>query len=187
MSSDEWPVVVDGDKYRPIPESWIEHGSDQGNGSPRVYAVSVARSVREMISIRYATRDGRVFRVTTTGAENPTGGGIVPASLAKYTDWPRSLVPRQYVDSVDVLRGAESVHMRVLWSDRLEGRDDQESDRRVATDGGSIEDEDLDAVDTLETALGQMESKRARELVREALQLEMNRGDIERSEGGEDA
>jgi len=130
-----WPVEIDGRDYYPVPESWVEHGSDHASGSPRVFAVSVASSVRDMIRLRYATVDGRVYEVTTSGAENPTGGGTVPASLAKSGDWPRSLVPRDYVDSTDVLRSVESEHLEDLWSDRVERLDEPDAARPTGQRG----------------------------------------------------
>jgi len=133
MSSDEWPVEIDGDEFYPIPESWIEHGSDQDHGSPRIYAVSVASGVRNLIAIRYASPDGRCVEVTTSGAENPTGRGIVPASLARHADWPRSLVPSKNVEPTDILRSVEPQHFRELWADRIE--DDDEAERQIVAEG----------------------------------------------------
>lgn len=137
MSADEWPVDLDGDEFYPIPESWIEHGSDQDRGSPRIYAVSVASGPRNMILVRYASPDGRAVKVSMTGAENPSGGGVVPASLAKYEDWPRSMVPGRNVEPTGLLRKLENEHFRDLWSDRLQEEDDDvEAERKLVADGG---------------------------------------------------
>lgn len=135
--SDGYPVEIEGDLWSPVPESWIENGSDQDTGTPRIYAVSVAPGPRNMIKLRYASPDGRAVEVTTNGAENPTNEGTVPASLAKYHDWPRSLVPSRTVEPTDVLRTPETAHFREMWSDRLQER--AVDDQRVATDGGRSE------------------------------------------------
>lgn len=116
-----WPVTVDDHDYEPVPESWIEHGTDHDHGSPRLYAVSVAHAVRDMICVRYAARDGAVYRVTMQADENPTADGTVPASLANYGTWPRSIVPASNVEPVGALRGPERAHFRELWADRAQG------------------------------------------------------------------
>ncbi|ELZ23473.1 hypothetical protein C475_14408 [Halosimplex carlsbadense 2-9-1] len=136
--SDEWPVEIDGDEFHPIPESWIEYGSDQDRGSPRIYAVSVASGPRNMILLRYASPDGRAVKVSTNGADNPSGDGIVPASLAKYENWPRSMVPNRGVEPTGLLRKAESEHFRELWADRIE-HDSAEADPQLVADGGGGE------------------------------------------------
>ncbi|WP_415381450.1 hypothetical protein [Halosimplex sp. TS25] len=138
MPSDEWPVEIDGNEFYPIPESWIEHGSDQNRGSPRIYAVAVASGVRNLIVIRYASPDGRAVKVTTNGAENPSGGGTVPASLANHGDWPRSMVPSRHVEPTGLLRKAEIEHFQEMWADRIREDDGAEADRQLVADGGTV-------------------------------------------------
>jgi len=132
----EWPVEIDGREYQPVPASWIDHGVDEDGGGTRVYAVSVGHSVRNLISIRYATREGVAACYVFEGVENPTGEGIVPAMLAQqHTDWPCSLVPHPDDQPAGVLRGPEIEHLRELWSDRIFGGVDV--DERVAA--GEVE------------------------------------------------
>lgn len=135
----DWPLVVDdagGEaEYYPIPESWIERGEDLEQGSPRLYAVSVGHSVRNIIAIRYHDpRQPKVLRVTMSSTPNPTGDGVVPALLAKdHLKWPRSLVARS--DPTDRRRGPEAEHLRVLWAGRVE---DVPSRAEAAPDGGRV-------------------------------------------------
>ena len=135
----DWPVHRDGLEYDPIPASWIEHGSDRDHGSPRLYAVSVAHSARDMISIRYVARDGGVYVQTCASAPNPTGDGVVPASLATYRDWPRSLVPPRGMEPVDHAHTLECEHVSEIWSDVDDAPEESDlaSDRHLAADGGS--------------------------------------------------
>ncbi|WP_226013071.1 hypothetical protein [Halomicrobium salinisoli] len=98
-----WPVEIDGREYRPVPESWIEHGvdADEGQGPPRVYAVSVCL-YRNRVRVRYAhpNTDG-VTEMETTPIQH--GDGLVPTGLAKPGSvWHRSVVPTvdAHVDGV---------------------------------------------------------------------------------------
>jgi len=130
-----WPVTIDDREYSPIPESWVEHGSDRSDhAGTRVYAVSAARSVRNLLSIRYATREGAAVRYVCECVETEAGDGVVPASLAKYHDWPRSKIPHPDVEAVGVLRGPEIEHLRELWADRVDGGVDV--DERIVAQGG---------------------------------------------------
>jgi len=172
-----WPLEIDGREYAPIPSTWIEHGTDRNHGDPRVYAVSVARSARDMLRIRYIARDGGVYRQSTPSAPNPTGEGVVPASLADVHDWPRSIIPPRDVDAVDTARDLELEHLTEIWSDIIDDveKDDLASDdRRLAADGGRERDEfDVDARTALRHALQEADHERERELIREALQLDV--------------
>ena len=53
-----YALKIDGDAYKPIPESWLEHPRAidvrEGESEHRLYAVSVAVASPRMIRVRYA-------------------------------------------------------------------------------------------------------------------------------------
>jgi len=143
--SDDWPISVGREEYHPIPASWIEFGHDAGDGDgTRIYAVSVAAvpGTRGLLAIRYLhPRSEQTLRVTTKGAPNPTGDGLIPASLRQYHDWPRSRLA--YADPTGSAREPEIEHLQELWHERVaeipapeEAVEDQ---RELMTDGGRDE------------------------------------------------
>lgn len=132
----DWPLAIDGHEYHPIPATWLDHGSDEGYGSPRCYAVSVAHSVRDLIRIRYVARDGGVYVQSTSSKPNPTGEGVVPASLASVHDWPRSIVPPSRAEPADTARDLERERLQAVWPERVHALD-TEHERELVTDGGS--------------------------------------------------
>jgi len=121
--SDDWPVSVGRKDFKPVPESWVELGHDahaDADGT-RIYAVSVASlpDTRDMLAIRYAhPRSGQTLEVSTNGAPNPTGDGLIPASLASYHDWPRSRLAD--ADPDGSARDVEMEHLRELWHERVD-------------------------------------------------------------------
>ncbi|WP_226010507.1 hypothetical protein [Halomicrobium salinisoli] len=136
-----WPVEIDGREYWPVPESWIEHGvdADEGQGPPRVYAVSVCL-YRNRMRVRYAhpNTDG-VMEMETTPIQH--GDGLVPTGLAKPGSvWHRSIVPT--VDAQDVIRAPEREHLEDVWKDRLLEDDPDAGDdgERLIADGGQVGD-----------------------------------------------
>jgi len=165
---EQWPLKIDGREYHPIPETWLDYGSDEGAGGPRCYAVSVARTVRDLIRIRYVARDGGVYVQSTSSKENPTGGGIVPASLATAHDWPRSIVPPSHVEPADTARTAERERLQALWTERVDALEGGRERELVADGGDALY---LGAEDLLTIALEQSEHDRQRELIREAIQV----------------
>jgi len=168
----DWPITIDGLDYYPVPRSWIDHGSDRDHGSPRVYAVSVAHSTRDLIKVRYVARDGGVYVSSMSSAPNPTSEeGYVPASLEQYQDWPRSLVPPRDMDPVDHARSIECERISEVWSD-IDSSDSIESDSRPIADGGEPVEPGTDASTALRVALRRSDHLRSKELIREALQIE---------------
>jgi len=165
----DWPLAIDGREHHPIPATWLDHGSDEGYGSPRCYAVSVARSTRDLIRIRYVARDGGVYVQSTSSKPNPTGEGVVPASLASVHDWPRSIVPPSHVEPADTARDPERERLQAVWSERVDGLE-AERERELVADGGS-DRLYLGPDDLLAIALEQSEHDRQRELIREAMQV----------------
>jgi hypothetical protein len=131
--SDDWPLVIDGDEFSPVPETWIAHGHDDGDHGPRLYAASVAVFGRQMLRVRYLhPRQPQVLEATMRGADGPEGG-TVPAMLASKRTWPRSITPRGR-DPVDVARDAEVAHLREVWGERVEAI--PAPDEPVIADGG---------------------------------------------------
>lgn len=132
-----WPVEIDGDEFHPIPESWIEHGRDNGEGRPRLYAVSAAVIMDgRALRIRYAhPRSVNVLQYTVGAVENGDGSGYIPAQLPKVGEnWARSIVPYGE-DPQDVLRSPESDHMRSLWGPRVDDVPTDEETQRTIADG----------------------------------------------------
>ena len=120
MTSD-WPLVIDGREFRPIPATWIGWGYDSGrDDAPRVYAVSAAVVNREFLRIRYThAQTPKVLVATCQAAQRPDGDGYVPAELASRQTWMRSTTP-QGQDPDDVRRGPETAHLRELWHDHVD-------------------------------------------------------------------
>lgn len=136
MAGSEWPLEIEGREYHPVPETWIEHGFDDGEGDPRVYAVSCAVRARKKLSVRYLhPRMPKVLRVEMQGTENSTSDGVVPSMLATYEKWPRSTTP-QGVGPTDVARELEFDRLRTLWGERVEEIPADSDDIEVLADGG---------------------------------------------------
>jgi hypothetical protein len=131
-----WPIEIDGREYEPIPESWIDHGTDDGHGSPRLYAVSAAVYGREMLSVRYLhPSEPAVLEAEMRAEENAHGDGHVPAMLAKYQQWPRSVTPDGQ-DPTDISRQAEVEHLRTIWGQRVEQIPTEDDHEQLMADGG---------------------------------------------------
>jgi len=142
--TERWPVVIDDQEYSPIPESWIEHGHDDGDGQHRVYAVSAASGVRDILHVRYIhPSTPKVLRALMQSAENPTGDGVVPSMLATYQTWPRSIIA-DGVEPVDVARKLELEHLRELWGERVESIPSSAEDVQLLADGGRAVESLLD-------------------------------------------
>jgi len=170
-----WSLEIDGREYAPIPSTWIDHGSDRDHGEPRVVDVNVAHSVRDLIRIRYVTVDGDAYVVRMSSRPNPTNDGCVPAPLARYKDWPRSIVPTADVDADDA-RDLELEHLIEIWSDVIDDdKEDGASDGwRIVADGGPERLEiDVDARTALRHALQKADHEREIELNRQAVQLDI--------------
>lgn len=134
----EWPLVIDGDDYSPIPESWLSWGYDDGReGETRLYAVSAAVPTPAFVKIRYAhPTTPKVLVAETAAAQNSAGDGYIPASLANRRTWPRSTTPQGQPPS-DVARDPEFDHLRELWGERVDAiPSPDESAGRVVADGG---------------------------------------------------
>jgi len=114
----DWPLVIDGREFSPVPETWIEHGHDDGDGSPRLYAVSAAVCGRDVLHVRYAA--ACVPKVLVAHYRGERGDdGLLPACLAKKRTWPRSITPAGNGPD-DVARSPEIAHLREVWSERVE-------------------------------------------------------------------
>jgi len=139
----DYTVEIDGDEFQPIPESWLDHPSAvdgrEGEGPPRIYAVSAARLSSRCLKIRYAQpKTNNVLQFTTGAAPGPEGDGYVPAQLREPGEtWQRSMVPVSR--PMDVLRVEEIAHFRELWADRVDAvPTDGELVRGVIPDGGRL-------------------------------------------------
>jgi len=119
--SDDWPLAIDGFDFNPIPENWIEPGEDTGHPSCRFYAVSAAVFSRDDLRVRYL--NPTICAVCTAvfmGQSNADGDGIIPAMLANYHTWPRSLAPNKDCP-LEPSHPPEEAHFRRLWDGRLSG------------------------------------------------------------------
>jgi hypothetical protein len=133
----EYALGIDGDEFRPVLASWLDHPDavDAGDGRPRLYAVSAAVRSSRCIVVRYAQpRTNNVAQYTIGGMRGPSGEGYVPASLLEAGEtWARSQVPHPRTEPQDCLRVEEIEHFRDLWADRV---DAVRSDAELIADGG---------------------------------------------------
>jgi len=116
-----WPVEHDGDRYRPIPASWLAHphavDRDRRRGA-RLLAVAATQRGGRTLRIRYAHPSEPHVLVCQTAAERDAGG-IVPAGLVTGTGWPRSLCPGPS-DPSDGRRRCEREHMATVWTEHVD-------------------------------------------------------------------
>lgn len=125
-----WPVEFDGWRYKPIPESWIDHPNavDHDSVAPpdavRLFAVSVGIAPNgRIVKIRYLhPKGGKVRCLWTSSCSGPQAGKTrVPCSLRPpYRHaWPRSYVPSDGEEPDDVAREEEREHFGEVWADKL--------------------------------------------------------------------
>lgn len=133
-----WPIEIDGHEFHPIPESWIEHGVDDGECDQRFLAVSAACRARGMLTVRHVNPlSNEVVRATMMSCESPSGDGRVPALLAREDrEWPRSIIPDRGANAADAVRDAELDHLQDLWGERVADIPSDDEDEQVLADGG---------------------------------------------------
>lgn len=136
-----YPIDIDGDTYEPVPESWLRakptYDESGSVDAVRLYATSAAVTrTGRAVRVRYAhpKHDG----VLTLYAPAVAGEGrLVPAGLAEWTGWPRSITPGPDEEPDGVIRQPEREHFLALWRDRIR---DLEGNARIAiADGGFLQ------------------------------------------------
>jgi hypothetical protein len=118
-----WPLTIDGHEYRPVPESWIQHGIDDRTGEgPQLIAVSAA-AWRGRVRVRYLHRRANtVGQLIEPAVEGE--GGLIPRRLTSAS-WPRSIVASQ-LEPVDVAR-----HPEIEYAEEVLDGLDESIDHRV--------------------------------------------------------
>lgn len=128
--TDDYRLEIDGDEYRPVPESWLEHPSavDHDEGAPaeavRLYATSVAVVADgTRLRVRYThPRSPDVLTRSMAATEGQYASERVPRAFERDgLVWAKTYVPGRFDEPDGTIRRPERDHFIDLWRDRLIG------------------------------------------------------------------